>query len=73
MRKIHRYYVKTIHDDFGNTDAELLTGRQARNLGYYNDYYQTTDEHDIYVDGFDSKHEAKAFKYEILEGQEELI
>lgn len=54
MRKIHRYYVKTIHDDFGNSDAELLTGRQARNLGYYNDYYQTTEVHDIYVDGFRS-------------------
>ena len=43
MKKIHRYYVKTIHDDFGNADAELLTGRQARNLGYYNDYYHITD------------------------------
>jgi hypothetical protein len=73
MRKIHRYYVKTIHDDFGNSDAELLTGRQARNLGYYNDYYQTTEVHDIYVDGFDSKQEAKAFMYEVLEEQEELI
>lgn len=73
MRKIHRYYVKTIHDDFGNTDAELLTGREARNLGYYNDYYQTTDEHDIYVDGFDSKQEVKVFMYEALEDQEGLI
>ncbi len=70
MRKIHRYYVKTIHDDFGNADAELLTGRQARNLGYYNDYYHTTDEHDIYVDGFDSKQEAKTFMYEATEEQE---
>ncbi len=31
MRKIHRYFIKTIHDDFGNTDEGLLTGRQARN------------------------------------------
>lgn len=70
MRKIHRYFIKTIHNDFGNTDAELLTGRQARNLGYYNDYYQTTEEHDIYVGGFDSIREAKAFVHEILEEQE---
>ena len=67
MRKIHRYFVKSMQDTFGNTKAELITDRQARNLGYYNDFYHTTDEHDIYVDGFDSKQEAKVFMYEVLE------
>jgi len=70
MIKIHRYFVVTKQDKNGSDELEIITGREGIEQGFYDGYYKNDPDFDLYIDGFNTKQEAKTFIYATTGEQE---